>query len=293
MRQINQYLAALLIIAAGTFATLPALAQTPQAPPATPAPPAGVAPVLEDIPLGKADAPVTIIEYASLTCPHCAHFANDIFDKVKAAYIDTGKVKWIYRDFPLDEVALRAAMMARCGGAEHYYGFIELIFRQQQHWIQEKDPLQALADLGRLGGITPEQFKACMSNQVVENAVLQSRVNAQKQFDVDSTPTFIINGEKHAGALEFPDFSKVVDALLPAAQAAPGAPAAPSAPSTPAASTPAAPATPATSAPAATPATPAPAAAESGGFPTLWVALGVIAVIVIGGGIFLFGPAKK
>jgi protein-disulfide isomerase len=265
MRQIKQYLAGALLFAGCLLGAAAARAD--------------VAPVMSDVTLGKADAPVTVIEYASLTCPHCAHFANDTFDKVKAAYIDTGKVKWIYRDFPLDEMALRAAMMARCGGADRYYGFIELIFKQQLHWVTDKDPLQALAQLGRFGGMSEEQFKACMANKDVENAVLQSRVNAQKEYGVDSTPTFIINGEKQAGALEFDDFAKAVDALLPAAAAKPSAPPAPS------------PSAPASAPPAPKSGSDAPPAA--GMSSTTWIVGGIVVVVILIGGIAWFTRRKS
>jgi protein-disulfide isomerase len=254
MQQMKQYVAGLLIAAGRLFGAVMAQA-------------ADIAPVLDDLPLGKTDAPITVIEYASLTCPHCAHFANETFDKVKTAYIDTGKVKWIFRDFPLDEIALRAAMMARCGGADRYYGFIEIIFKQQQHWATEKDPLQALAQLGRFGGMSEDQFKACMSNQPVESAVLQSRVNAQKQFDVDSTPSFIINGTKQTGAMEYADFAKAVDALLP-----PAGPAVPAPPSTPAPQG------------AATP----PAAAATSKDTSIWIVVGTVVVVALVGGVLLF-----
>ena len=173
-----------------------------------------VSPVLQDLPLGKDDAPVTVIEYASLTCPHCADFMNNSFGRIKTAYIDTGKVKWIYRDFPLDQVALRAAMLARCAGPDHYYAFIETLFRQQTVWIAQKDPLQGIAAVGRLGGISADQFDACMKNKDVENAALQNELDAQKQFGVDSTPTFLINGTKHAGELSLAEFGALVDPLL-------------------------------------------------------------------------------
>jgi protein-disulfide isomerase len=175
---------------------------------------AQAAPVMQDLPLGKEDAPVTVIEYASLTCPHCADFMNNTFPQIKSAYIDTGKVKWVYRDFPLDQVALRAAMLARCAGPDRYYAFIETLFSQQKVWVAQKDPLQGIAAVGRLGGITQEQFDACMKNKDVENAALQNELDAQKQFGVDSTPTFIINGTKHAGELSLADFSALVDPLL-------------------------------------------------------------------------------
>jgi protein-disulfide isomerase len=173
-----------------------------------------VSPVMQDLPLGKDDAPVTVIEYASLTCPHCADFMNNTFPQIKSAYIDTGKVKWIYRDFPLDQVALRAAMLARCAGPDRYYAFIETLFRQQKVWVAQKDPLQGIAAVGRLGGISAEQFGACMKNKPVEDAALQNELDAEKQFGVDSTPSFIINGQKHAGELSLADFSALVDPLL-------------------------------------------------------------------------------
>jgi protein-disulfide isomerase len=173
-----------------------------------------VSPVMQDLPLGKDDAPVTVIEYASLTCPHCADFMNNTFPQIKSAYIDTGKVKWIYRDFPLDQVALRAAMLARCAGPDRYYAFIETLFRQQKIWVAQKDPLQGIAAVGRLGGISADQFDACMKNKAVEDAALQNELDAQKQFGVDSTPTFLINGTKHAGELSLAEFSALVDPLL-------------------------------------------------------------------------------
>jgi protein-disulfide isomerase len=252
----KQYVAGALIAVGTLFGAAVAAAQS-------------VAPVMDDLPLGKADAPVTVIEYASLTCPHCAHFANETFDKVKTAYIDTGKVKWIFRDFPLDEIALRASMMARCGGADRYYGFIELIFKQQQHWVTEKDPLQALAELGRFGGMSEDQFKACMNNKPIETAVLQSRLNAQKEFNVDSTPTFIVNGTKQTGAMEFVDFAKAVDPLLPAG-ATPSAPAAPNPP----------PATP-----------PAPNATTNGS--STWIVIGTVVVVALIGGVLYLMRRKS
>jgi protein-disulfide isomerase len=181
---------------------------------AAPAAAQAVSPVMQDVPLGKDDAPVTVIEYASLTCPHCAEFMNTAFDQIKTAYIDTGKVKWIYRDFPLDQVALRAAMLARCAGPDRYYAFIETLFRQQKVWVTQKDPVQGIAAVGRLGGISADQFDACMKNKPVEDAALQNELDAEKQFGVDSTPSFIINGTKHAGELSLADFAAIVDPLL-------------------------------------------------------------------------------
>ena len=179
---------------------------------------AGVAmaetPVLGDVPLGNPNAPVTVIEYASLTCPHCAHFNDVTMPEVKKKLIDTGKIQLIYRDFPLDQMAVRAAMLARCGGASSYHGFIDVLFRQQIEWAAAKDPNAALRQIGRLGGISDKAFDACMADKQVEDAVLNSRLQAQQKYQIDSTPSFVIGGKVHAGALSFDEFDKLVEPLI-------------------------------------------------------------------------------
>ena len=183
--------------------------------PAIPASAAAEAYATGDMALGPENAPITIIEYASMTCPHCAAFHNDTFAKLKAEYIDTGKVRFIYREFPLDQPALRAAMLARCAGRERFFGFIEVLFRQQDYWARANDPIKALAKIGRMGGVGQRQFDACIQDRALEYSILKTEFDAQKEFDINSTPTFIINGKKHPGAMTLEQFGRVLKPLLP------------------------------------------------------------------------------
>ena len=150
--------------------------------------------------LGKADAPITIIEYASLTCPHCAHFDVAVLPKLKEKWIDTGKAKLVLRDFPLDEPALRAAMVARCAPPERFYPLVDTFFAQQEQWATTRDYRAALEKLAKLGGIGGKEFAACIADKKLEDQVAQSRLTAAQQLGVDATPTFFINGKKFEGA---------------------------------------------------------------------------------------------
>lgn len=175
--------------------------------------------VLEETVLGAADAPVTIIEYASMTCPHCARFHINTYPELKRKYIDTGKVRFIYRDFPLDGLALRGAMLARCGGENRREGFLTVLFQQQRQWTSDISSLEdlnkKLGRIAKLGGIGEDEFMACMTNPQLEDAVLKDRISGEKEFKVNSTPTFIINGEKHDGALTIEMFDDALKPLLP------------------------------------------------------------------------------
>ena len=168
--------------------------------------------ILADRVLGKADAPVTLIEYASLTCPHCANFAKETLPTIKKEYIETGKVKLIYRDYPLDGVALRAAMMARCAPKDRYYGLIETLFRTQESWARASDPVAALQRLGAVAGLSKESFEACLGNKEIFDGVVSSRGKAEQEFKVNSTPTFVVNGTKMTGGLSVGEFRKALDA---------------------------------------------------------------------------------
>src|SRR3954465_7650730 len=145
--------------------------------------------------LGKADAPITIIEYASLTCPHCAEFDKTVLPRLKESYIDAGKVKLLYRDFPLDGVALKASMVARCLPPERYFGFIDALFRQQANWAMGADPKTALLRMARLAGMSQEQFDSCFNDKQLEDAVLQERLDGGNKFNIQGTPTIIVNGK--------------------------------------------------------------------------------------------------
>jgi protein-disulfide isomerase len=169
----------------------------------------------DDRVLGKPDAPITIIEYASLTCPHCAAFDAETLPKIKKEWIDTGKAKLIFRDFPLDGLALKGAKLARCAPPERFYGFIDVLFHQQDVWARAADPEAALGRIAKLGGMSDEQFQACMKDDTVENKVLAIRLAGEKDYKVESTPTFFINGKKLVGALPYDSFD---DALKAAAK---------------------------------------------------------------------------
>jgi protein-disulfide isomerase len=163
--------------------------------------------------LGNPQAPITIVEYASLTCPHCAHFANDVLPEIKKEWIDTGKAKLVLRDFPLDEPALRAAMIARCAPPERYYAFADTFFAAQEKWVRSTDYREALARLAKLGGLGQAEFDTCITNTELENKIVEGRLRATQELEVTSTPTFFVNGSKLAGAPTKEEFDKVLSGL--------------------------------------------------------------------------------
>ena len=163
--------------------------------------------------LGNPEAPITIVEYASLTCPHCAHFANDVLPVIKKAWIDTGKAKLVLRDFPLDELALRAAMIARCAPPDRYYAFADTFFAAQEKWVRSPDYREALARLAKLGGMSKEEFDACLKNTELENKIVEGRLKATQELEVNSTPTFFVNGSKLADAPTVEELEKLLSGL--------------------------------------------------------------------------------
>jgi len=163
--------------------------------------------------LGKPDAPIAIIEYASLSCPHCAHFASAVLPTLKEKWIDTGKAKLILRDYPLDEAALRAAMLARCVPPDRFYPLIETFFETQDKWVVAKDWRAALERIALLGGIGKKQFAACLDDKALEDRVTQSRLTAGTQLGVDSTPTFFVNGKKFEGEPTVEAFEQLLSGL--------------------------------------------------------------------------------
>jgi protein-disulfide isomerase len=181
---------------------LPALAQAPAKPPDASAAAKVLTLTPDDRILGKPDAPITIVEYASLTCPHCRHFDTDVLPKLKQKWIDSGKAKLVLRDYPLDEPAMRAAMIARCAPPVQFYEFTDAIFQTQEQWALASDYRKALAQFMLLRGMKKDQFDACLANKSVEDSVLQSRLVATQQLGVNSTPTFFINGTRFEGAPE-------------------------------------------------------------------------------------------
>jgi len=171
---------------------------------------------LPDMMMGNDKAPVTIIEYASMTCPHCAHFQETTFPELKKRYIDTGKVFYIFREFPLDNLAAAASMLARCAGKDDkskYFALVDTLFRQQRQWAVEK-PIPPLMTIAKQAGFTEETFNACLANQKVLDGIESVRQRAVSKFKVQSTPTFFINGTSYPGAMSIEDMAKVIDPYL-------------------------------------------------------------------------------
>jgi protein-disulfide isomerase len=162
---------------------------------------------------GPADAPVTIVEYASMTCPHCSHFHETTYPEMKKKYIDTGKVRFIFREFPLDPLAAAASMLARCAGKDKFFPLIEAFFSQQKDWVVQK-PLQPMFAIAKQAGFTQQSFDECLANQQLLNGIEQTRTRAQEKFSVNSTPTFFINGKIFRGALTPEELDKQVAAYL-------------------------------------------------------------------------------
>jgi protein-disulfide isomerase len=163
---------------------------------------------LGEMALGDEKAPVTIIEYASMTCPHCATFHNTTYPELKKRYIDTGKVRFIFREFPLDQLAAAAFMLARCAGPDKYFPLIEILFAQQQTWVVQR-PLQPLLAIAKQAGFTEQSFNECLKNQQVLDGIEEVRQRASK-LNVQSTPTFFINGKLHRGAFTIEEFEKQI-----------------------------------------------------------------------------------
>jgi protein-disulfide isomerase len=164
--------------------------------------------------LGDPDAPVTIIEYASLTCPHCAQFHNEVLPELKERYIAPGKVRLIYRDFPLDQTALAAAALAHCAGPERYFSMLDVLFETQSKWARADDPITALKRLGKLGGLNEQEMAACLADEQLSEGILRERLAGQNEYDIGSTPTFIIDGKAYAGSRDVEEFGKLIDPLL-------------------------------------------------------------------------------
>jgi protein-disulfide isomerase len=165
-----------------------------------------------DMSMGPETAKVTIVEYASASCPHCATFYKTTFPDLKKEYIDTGKIRFIFREFPHNQPALAAFMLARCAPKEKYFPLIDMFFLQQDSWLET--PLEGLQKIAQLAGFTKESFDACLKNEAVAKGIIAVRNAAEKEFGVDSIPTFFINGELVKDKTSIEDFRKAIDPLL-------------------------------------------------------------------------------
>lgn len=209
-------------------AEAPAQPAAPSANASTPATPAVAAPApagtvdmdavlqpgpLPEMVLGNADAPVTIVEYSSMTCPHCATFHNMTLPTIKERYIDTGKARLVMREFPFDPRAEAGFMLARCSD-RNYFPMIDTLFRQQRQWAAVENTSEVLLQISRMAGFTQESFEACLTNQELLDDVRAVRARGASEFRVDSTPTFFINGNTYKGALSVDEMSAIIDSML-------------------------------------------------------------------------------
>jgi protein-disulfide isomerase len=172
---------------------------------------------------GSANAPVTMVEYASMTCPHCAAFQKDVIPQLNKDYVDTGKVKVVFREYPLDGAARMASAVARCLSGDQYFSFIDLLFKNQMNWIKDfdgngtlnkEDVLEGLTQMGRVAGLSADKVKACADDPKNLALVDANWMEGQTKFNVNSTPTFIINGTSHAGEIPYADLKKILDPLV-------------------------------------------------------------------------------
>ncbi len=165
--------------------------------------------------LGAAEAPITMIEYSSLTCPHCAAFHRETLPQIKEKWIAEGKVRLVYRHYPLDGLALRAAALGNCIQGKRFFAFIDLLFKNQQKWSRAQDPLKILSQYARLAGLNQEQVDACTTDQAAMDKILLGTQEGRTVYGVKSTPTFIVNGEKLGGAFPIEEFESVFRKILP------------------------------------------------------------------------------
>ncbi|WP_213774144.1 DsbA family protein [Bradyrhizobium sp. dw_78] len=171
---------------------------------------------LPDMALGPADAPVTITEFASMTCPHCAAFNAEVFPKIKSTYIDTGKIRYIFREFPLDIKAAAGSMLSRCiakDDAGKYFAVTDMLFRSQADWVM-KNTTETLTRIGKQAGLSQQQVEDCLKDQALLDKIAADQKYASEVLKVNSTPTFFINGDMIRGEASFDEFDKKIKSLL-------------------------------------------------------------------------------
>lgn len=199
----------------GVLAAAPALAQSAPSPAGT----VDIDALMKPGPLpeqvkGDENAPVTIVEYASMTCGHCANFHNNTWPALQEKYVDTGKVRFIVREFPFDPRATAAFMLARCAPNNAYFPMVDALFKQQRVWAFGEDARTPLENIARLAGFTQETFEACLTDQKLLDEINVVKERGANEFGVDSTPTFFINGKRYPGAMSIEQFSAIIDPLL-------------------------------------------------------------------------------
>ena len=195
----------------GAVAVLPAAAMLA---PVAPARAAGIGERPGDMAVGDPDAPVTVIEFFSLTCPSCERFHKNVYNRLKPEYVDAGKVRFVARDFPLNAPAFQAAVLAHCAGRDRYFTFIDVLFQTFDDWASSYDYTEKLAQIGELGGVSRDRFADCLGDTDLENAIFQSRMDGHAEYDVNGTPTLVVNGETYDGKMTFDALSRHIDRLL-------------------------------------------------------------------------------
>ena len=195
----------------GAMAAVPAAAALA---PLVPARAAGIGERPGDMAVGAPDAPVTVIEFFSLTCPSCERFHKQVYNRLKPEYVDAGKVRFVARDFPLNAPALQAAVLAHCAGRERYFTFIDVLFQTFDDWASSRDFTDKLGQIGELGGVSRDRFADCLGDQGLENSIFQSIADGQAEYGVSGTPTLVVNGEAYDGQMSFDALSEHIDRLL-------------------------------------------------------------------------------
>jgi len=168
----------------------------------------------EEIFLGNKDSKIVVIEYASMTCIHCANFHKEVYPKIKENYIDTNKIKFIFRDFPLDKQALFGSVLARCAPREKYFDFVKLILNTQKKWVSNDDTfMDKLKNIGKLAGLNENKINTCFKNEQIVDKIIKSRSVGEQKYNISSTPSLIINEKKYS-AMSYENFEKIIEHLI-------------------------------------------------------------------------------
>ena len=168
----------------------------------------------DDLYLGKPDAKLTVIEYASLSCPHCANFNKDVLPQIKTEYIDKGLVRWVFRDYPLNAPAFQAAILAHCASPMRYFPLVDTLFKSQDYWLSQAQPLTALKQIGASVGVDEKTYDACLADEDLKKKILSRAQDADQRYKVNSTPTFILKGKVYPGEMSYDAFKKLIDEAL-------------------------------------------------------------------------------
>ena len=155
-----------------------------------------------------------MIEFASLTCGHCARFHNEVMPTIKEKYINNGKIFFTYKDFPLDKFALKASIISRCSGNKNYFSFLDVFYKKQSSWTRSQDPFKSLLKIAKIGGLKDEEIKVCVGNKSIEDGLLKDRLQSSKKYDITATPTIYLNGKKYTGDLTLEALELKINSLL-------------------------------------------------------------------------------